>query len=242
MRKLSILLLILTICLLSACSEDGLFSEPSPVPPQEPATPQSPLRESSGRPATPMPAATAKPANTPVSVGTPLTVLPSYTPEPEPTSSPVPTATAITSEAAQSKREEYVARCKHWALRNLEPIEYSKFERLDPYNMTDLERVLWGIVLVDQEQVQTTGQYYYGFSSDGEIRFEKDYLEWCQDYWSEALSEANANKRNHESWEVSCSMLLVNQGRSIEEEAERSWENYADDGMSPIIVNQAIRC
>ena len=177
MRKLSILLLILTICLLSACSEDGLFSEPSPVPPQEPATPQSPLRESSGRPATPMPAATAKPANTPVSVGTPLTVLPSYTPEPEPTSSPVPTATAITSEAAQSKREEYVARCKHWALRNLEPIEYSKFERLDPYNMTDLERVLWGIVLVDQEQVQTTGQYYYGFSSDGEIRFEKDYLE-----------------------------------------------------------------
>lgn len=148
MRRMIILLLLLAMCLLSACDESGLVGKP-PVPPQEPAPPQPPVRESSGRSVTPEPAATARPADTPVSVSTPLTVLPSYTPEPSPTSSPVPTATPFTSEDAIAQRDENVARCKHWAMQDFEPIEFSRFEKLDPLTMVDLDRILWGEMIAN---------------------------------------------------------------------------------------------
>ena len=126
--RITTLLLILTMCLLLACSEDGPASEPSPVPPQEPATPQAPARESSEQPATAMPAITPEPAattapsqllrllptyipeppastaSTPMPAAEPLApalaVLPAYTPEPS------PTATPVSTEAKQELRDE----------------------------------------------------------------------------------------------------------------------------------------
>ena len=231
MRKLSILLLILMMCLLFACSERGPVSEPSPVPPQEPATPQAPVREGSGQRAAALPAATAKPADTPVSVNTPLAVLPSYTPEPAPTSSPVPTATAVTSEDAVAQRDENVARCQHWAMQNFEPIEFARFERLDPKTMTDLDRILWG------KMIASPGNHFNVFN----VR--PNETEWCQDYWSEPLTEQNAHKRN-EQFRDECRISIVSRAGEYEESiknwAESAKENAGID-VAPVIVNQHIR-
>ena len=121
----------------------------------------------------------------------------------------------------------------------MEPIEYSRFEDLDPYKMTDLERVLWGSVLVREERAQSL-THYYEFNGSG-IDFDNDYLEWCQDYWSEPLGEDNARKRNHEVWRVACTLGLVTKAQQVEESAEEAYRNYEDDGMSSVVVNQSIR-
>ena len=185
-------------------------------------------------PIAPAVAATAKP------VVTPLAVLPSFTPQPVATRTPVPTATALTSGEVEEVRAEYVARCKHWALRNMEPVEYSRFEQLNPYDMTDLERVLWGSILVDRERV-THIDNYYGSWGWSKVKYQSEHLEWCQDYWSEPLLERNANKRNHELWEINCFLKLVRYGEAFEDAAENAFENYEDEGMSSVVVNQGIR-
>ena len=267
MRKLSILLLVLMMSLLTACGDGGTVSAPSPAaPPQEPATPQAPERENSEPPATAMPADTpepAKPADTPVSVGTPLTVvpshiseasptsvpspstapaplasglavLPSYTPVPSPTSTPIPTATAVSAEVKQELRSENLQRCRHWALTNLPPLIFNEFDSLDPYDMIDLERVLWSDQL-------NGGASEYEFNVDFRTHSYNywvldDESGWCQDYWSEELSVSNASKRNDQFYDA-CKLKLVNRGVRFEH-FRRGSER---DGLSQILVNQNIR-
>lgn len=189
----------------------------------------------------PRPTNTPSPVTTPESSGTPLAVMPSYTPEPTATAVPKPTATPVSSEFVQERRAEYITRCKHWALRNLRPVEYSKFEHLDPHEMTDLERVLWGSVIVNKSEVITVESYYSNSRNYGDFRFQADHIEWCQDYWSEPLDESNKNKRNHEASKISCSIYLTRKGVEWEERAENGFDNFGREGMSPVIVNQAVR-
>ena len=228
-----------------ACDELAQVQDESPpaATPMLPATPEQPreAEDSDTRPSTPRPAPTPAPANTPLSVMTPLAVLPSYTPEPTATAAPRPTAAPIDSPIAKEKRQEYIARCKHWALRNLQPIEYSRFEELDPYNMTDLERVLWGSVIVGQDQVSVTGAYYSDNDEYGDLRFQGNHVEWCQDYWSEPLSAENASKRNHPAWHTACMASLPGDARELEERVEYAFEQYESEGMSAVIVNQYAR-
>ena len=240
---LAILLVLVTLPL--ACEELAqVQDEEAPTEtPMPPATPEQPTEagESGARPSTPRPAATPEPANTPMPAGTPLAVLPSYTPEPTATAAPRPTAIPTDSPSAKEEREEYVARCKHWALRNLKPIEYSRFEELDPYSMTDLERVLWGSVIVGRDQVTDTGAYYSGNADYGDFRFQSNHVEWCQDYWSEPLSPENASKRNHTAWQISCQADLPGDAWELEERVEFAFDEYESEGMSAVIVNQYAR-
>ena len=150
MKTLVMIMLVLLVGLAVGCEqlaqvqdEDVTALQATPMSPATPGQPKE-AGESGARPSTPSPAATPQPADTPMSVTTPIAVLPSYTPEPTATVAPRPTAMPTDGPSAKEQREEFIARCKHWALRNLEPIEYSRFEELDPYNMSDLERVLWG--------------------------------------------------------------------------------------------------
>lgn len=245
MRRVLIVALVLLVILSLGCEEltqlqagDALVSTPMP-----PSTPEQPRggEESGAAPSTPRSAATPEPANTPISAGTPLAVLPSYTPEPTATAAPRPTAIPTDSPAAMAQREEYVARCKHWALRNLQPIEYSRFEELDPYKMTDLERVLWGSVLTGRDQVSDIGAYYSNSVDHGNFLFQGNHVEWCQDYWSEPLSPENAGKRNHPAWRITCQANLPGDAWEFEERVEYAFDEYESEGMSGVIVNQYAR-
>ena len=243
--KTFMILVVAMTSLFLACDELAQVQDESPpaATPMSPATPEQPRKaeESGARPSTPRPAPTPVPADTPISVMTPLAVLPSYTPEPTATVAPRPTVVPIDSPSAKEQREEYIARCKHWALRNLQPIEYSRFEKLHPHNMTDLERILWGGVIVGQDQVYGTSAYYSSSDDYGDFRFQNNHVEWCQDYWSEPLSAENAGKRNHPASQIACLANLPDQARRIEEELEYRFENYESEGMSDVIVNQYAR-
>ena len=201
------------------------------VPPATPRKAAAPLA-SGEKPDAPRAADTPAAAAPAASVATPLAVLASFTPEPSATNTPVPTATAVTSLSAKENREEYIIRCKHWALTNMKPLVYSKFEGLDPYNMTDLERALWGSRLGNRQH-----EYYKANGRE----FANNPVEWCQDYWSEALDESNASKRNHELFQSSCLLALVEEGRTYKNAAEREYSEFEELGMSSVIVNQAIR-
>ena len=211
---------------------------PPPQMPSNPSTPEPPAA-SDALPATPKPADTPEPASTPFVVLTPLAVLPSYTPEPTATRTPRPTAAPLDSESRQAKREEYIERCKHWALREMTPIVFNKFEELNPHNMTDLQRTLWGSVIVSadgyEDRITTIDKY----TSDN------DYLQWCQDYYSEPLSEKNVNKRNSEVYRLLCIRELIEQAMTFEDYAEDAYKHHSesqkDRPMSLVLVNQAIR-
>ena len=140
--------------------------------------------------------------------------------------------------ASEVTQRENVARCKHWALRNMKPLEYAKFENLDPFNMTDLERVLWADILFGGDRTRTS--IGMGYDDDGKAVFWSDHLEWCVDYWSEPLSPENAEKRNSEALRVECLMRLAKRGNETEGLARRAYGNH-EDTMTPVVVNQAAR-
>ena len=156
---------------------------PEPVPTIEAAPEPTAIPEP---PATPRPAPTALPAPT---VTPSPTVPPEATPlslagriTPTATATPWPTPTLIPSVARDAQlselEAEYRMRCLHHVRESNHPVTYAEFRELDPDNMTDLERVLWGQI--------------------GGI-----HREYCQDYWSEPLSVENASKRN-ESYRDEC--------------------------------------
>lgn len=115
--------------------------------------------------------AAATPSATPAAA-TPLAVLPDITPTMSPTPTPTHTPQPAAEATATAKRlsSDDLTRCRHWALTNLKPIVYARFEALNPRTMTDLERALWKQTL------------------------DENYL--CRDYWSETLDDGNAHKRN----------------------------------------------
>ena len=247
MKTLVMIMLVLMVGLAVGCEqlaqvqdEDVTAVQATPMPPATPGQPKE-AGEFGARPSTPNPAATPQPADTPISVTTPIAVLPSYTPEPTATVAPRPTAMPTDGPSAKEQREEFIARCKHWALRNFEPIEYSRFEELDPYNMSDLERVLWGSVIVRQDQVGSISAYYSNSVDNGDFRFRNGQVEWCQDYWSEPLNQENAGKRNHPAWQISCQADLAGDAWEFEERVEYAFEEYESEGMSAVIVNQYAR-
>lgn len=72
--------------------------------------------------------------------------------------------------------------------------------------MSDFDRALWRTTL--------------GAHSGNSIGADSEAGRWCQDYWSEALSEANAHKRN-EHWKTECHQFLHYR-------AEQTNENYGE--------------
>ena len=145
--------------------------EPTAIP-KPPATPR-PAPTAAPAPTIP-PSPTATPEATPLSLAGRIT--PTATATPWPTPTPIP---SVARDAQLSELEaEYRMRCLQYVRENARPVTYAEFRELDPDNMTDLERVLWGQI--------------------GGI-----HREYCQDYWSEPLSVENAGKRN-ESYRDEC--------------------------------------
>ena len=253
MSNVGVIMTVLTVMLLMllvfTVGCDGVDQPGGSAAPEAPATsvalatPAKPkaASRSGAVPDTPRPADTPEPADTAVLVGSPLAVLPSYTPEPTATVAPRATLVPVSAKSVDEERAEYIERCKHWALRNMKPIEYSRFEELDPYNMSDLERVLWGSVVVGDESVSGVDHYYDADSDYGLYRFRDDHVEWCQDYWSEPLSKGNAGKRNDLSWGLLCQAKLPGGARSLEDDLQFAFENYESEGMSSVVVNQYAR-
>ena len=169
----------------------------SPRPtPQPPNTP---------RPAPTVPRATS--TSTPTPESTPLSLAGQIPPTATPSPTPTPTLLATPLPAAMRARllseidHEYRERCRHYMREEQQPVSYMGFLDLDPDRMSDLDRVLWG-----------------GLIHDDENRIH------CRDYWSEPLSTRNAHKRN-ESFRQECYDQLW-QGR---EYFLQNLENYGDD-------------
>ena len=138
--------------------------------------------------AQPTPTAT----RTPRSPGMPLSptplalagrITPTATPTPWPTPTQIP-AEPQESSLAQAVTEELRARCLHYVREHEAGVTYAEVRELNPDNMTDLERTLWG-----------------------DLTSDNDFQRYCRDYWSEPLSERNANKKNH-SYREKCYVEL----------------------------------
>ena len=115
----------------------------------------------------------------------------------------------------------------------MRPIVYAHFAELDPYNMDDFDRVLWRTLL----HVDSDG-YSYGDDVRDWIGVAEDRpSEWCQDYWSEAVSAANAHKRNEAAKDV-CYQNLAD---SIEAVNGRFGEAIYDENAPRNAINQYVR-
>ncbi|MXY22444.1 MAG: hypothetical protein F4Y49_14060 [Dehalococcoidia bacterium] len=166
---------------------------PGPAPtPKPPATPQSAP-----------PAQTVPPRPTAIPEATPLSLAGRITPTATPTPWPTPTPIPQTARNAQMSEleAEYRVRCLHYVREVTQPVTYAEFRDLDPDNMTDLERVLWGQI-------------------DGMHRL------YCQDYWSEPLSAQNAHKRNNSYWNECYRGLWHNRENYLQYEEYR-WDQYS---------------
>lgn len=168
------------------------------------------------------------------SAPTPLAVLPGITPTPQPTRTPTPTPVPAAEATATAQRlaTEDLKRCDFWALNNLRPIVYAHFTELDPYNMDDFDRALWRTQL----NVSSSGSYDRGLQNIG-VYQEGQPSEWCQDYWSEALSSSNAYKRN-EAWKNQCYLSLA---QIIEETNEYFGEAIYYESAPRNAINQYVR-
>jgi len=137
--------------------------------------------------------------------------------------------------------EEHAALCLRWAQENLNPVRLAIFERLNPGDMSDDDRAAWGAVLTGQLRVQDTLAYYSEEAEFGVFPFASKQVEWCRDYWSEALEEENADKRNHELWEVACKGYLPDAAWGLEERVREAFIEHGPDGMTSKLTNQVAR-
>ena len=126
---------------------------------------------------------------------------PTATPSPTPQLLATPLPAAMRAKLLSEMDHEYRERCRHYMREEQQPVTYMEFLDLDPDNMSDLSRVLWGSLIRDNEN-----------------RIH------CRDYWSEPLSARNVDKRN-ESFRSECYAQLW-QGR---EYFMQNLENYGDD-------------
>lgn len=174
--------------------------EAAPEPTQIPKPPATPMPAPTAAPAaTVPPSPTATPEATPLSLAGRITPTATATPWPTPTQIP-----NVARDAQLSELEaEYRVRCLHYVRENAQPITYAEFRELDPDNMTDLERVLWG-----------------------QISSNSDFELYCRDYWSEPLSVANASKRN-ESYRDECYWELWEMRERNVLGRQSVWDQYA---------------
>ena len=116
------------------------------------------------KPPWPTPTLTHSPEATLLSLSgqIPPTLTPSPTPTPLLLATPLPAAmqAKLISEIDREHRE----RCRHYMREEQQPVTYMEFLDLDPDNMSDLGRVLWGSLIRDDES-----------------RIH------CRDYWSDRL-------------------------------------------------------
>ena len=168
---------------------------PTPIPPT-PRPPQPPREAPTAAPAPTQPP--PNPSATPLALSGRITPTATATPWPTPTRIPESVVDAELSELAA----EYRMRCLHYVRENEQPVTYAEFSALNPNNMTDLERVLWGRINDDDA-------------------FER----YCQDYWSEPLSLQNAHKRN-ESYRDECYRSLW-YGRENYLYEDHRWDQYS---------------
>ena len=178
-------------------------TQPQPAPTAEPVPTPEPLATTRQAPATPQPAPTPAPLRAEEPTAVPQTATPTPlaavgptpivepTPEPTVTATPTPTPTVVpapeATATARLRSYDDLARCDYWAMDSLGGVRYARFATLDPANMSDIERALWG--------------HQLGRAWEDPI-YLRDVSKWCKDYWSEPLSPLNADKRNEQyrSW------------------------------------------
>ena len=209
----------------AASEQDAPPAADTPSPAASPQTAADALPIARPNAAAPNPSQSASP--------TPLAVLPSLPPTPTPSPVPTPTpppasdgATAGISIATQNQK-----RCDFWALNNLSIQVYNRFSTLEPYRMLDFDRALWRKTL----HVDNDGDYYR--SADRLHPRTGEPSEWCQDYWSEELSAANADKRNM-AWKNRCYADIAEQADEINEDYGRS---IYEERTPPDAINQYVR-
>ena len=106
---------------------------------------------------------------------------------------------------------------------------YAHFAELDPYSIDDFDRALWRTQL----NVKTNGEY-----ERRRMMPERGTpSEWCEDYWSEVLNVANADKRN-EAWKNQC---YLNLSARIEETNEYFGEAIFYENAPHNTINQYVR-
>ena len=174
---------------------------PAPEPPTHvPPTPRPPQPPQQAPTAAPAPTQPPPiPSATPLALSGRITPTATATPWPTPTQIPKTARDAELSELAM----EYRMRCLHYVRENEQPVTYAEFRDLDPDNMTDLERVLWGQI-----------------GGDSEFR------RYCQDYWSEPLLAKNAHKRN-ESYRDKCYKELWHRRESYLQYEDHRWDQFS---------------
>ena len=168
------------------------------------------------------------------SEATPLAVLPGVIPTatPEPTATPAPTPTPTAQDYA-NERIEYLTRCRHWGMENLGGIIYSEFIRLNPYDMTDLERVLWRKSL-DEQVSWGDSKSWFGYFGEGN--------RWCRDYHTEIISEHNAHKRNAQ-YKDQCYAGMIVSAVELKEffDDSAAWEIDQGQRLADNPINQYLR-
>ena len=168
-------------------------AQPAPAPTAERVPTTEPLAAVRQTPATPQPPPTPEQTLTREPTAVPLTPTPTPlvalepTPIVEPTVTPTPTPTVVpapeAASAARLRSRNDLTRCDYWAMDHLGGIKYARFATLDPARMSDIERALWG---------QDLGREWAA------PIYLSNVSKWCKDYWSEPLSESNADKRNEQ--------------------------------------------
>ncbi len=118
------------------------------------------------------------------------------------TAAPTPPPSAAGAGTTGIQRE-YRERCRFWAMENLSPILYAEFTKLNPEEMSDLERILWS------RHLSSAGSLHYDIDTTNEYAPMEPRLPdlYCQDYYSEPVNSRNSLLRN-EMYEHACRAQL----------------------------------
>ena len=109
--------------------------------------------------------------------------------------------------------------CQAWALDNLEPHVYAEFVKLDPERMDDLDRSVWRKRLNQSGGLPT----YDHESSMAKRTSWANRVGNCWMYWSQPLSKANADRRNH-LYKAECHQRLM-------QHADSQWDKLASHAV-----------
>ena len=116
--------------------------------------------------------------------------------------------------------------CLAWALDNLKPHIYAEFAKLDPRTMDDLDRTVWRPRLKGNSPhgyYQTLPTYSHGYHVPKPTSW-ANMVGTCWMYWSEPLSETNADKRSFQ-YEAECL-------RRVARDVDATWERRTSAAAS----------